>query len=58
MASKRHQRKQEEEAAIGNIVPLGEELDRNKAPATSEVLQLFELMDKRDQQRRAEEAQI
>ena len=58
MASKKHQQKQEEEESIGNIVPLGEELDRNKAPATSEVLQLFELMDKQDQQRRAEEAQI
>ena len=46
MASKRHQRKKEEEEAIGNIVLLGEELDRNKASATSEVMQLFELMDR------------
>ena len=36
MASKQHQRKQEEEEAIENIVHLGEELDRNKAPAKSE----------------------
>ena len=58
MADKQHQQKEEKEKVIGNIVPLGEDLDRNKAPVTSEIMQLYEFMDKLNQQRRAEEAQI
>ena len=58
MASKRHQRRREEKDAIPNIALHSDEVGRNQAPATSEVMQLFELMEQRDRQRRAEEVQI